>query len=340
MNSSRQRRLRLFAKIIPLVFVLILCVAGIEIFARVIYGRPTMHFGLEMWKYAKDLKMPVSDPGMAFYHRPNSEAFLMGADMKINSLGMRDHEVTTNKPPGTFRVVVLGDSTTVGWGVHFEETYPKLLEKSFNANPPSSQWKNYEVINTGIGNYNSAQEVASLKDRWLALDPDMIVIGWYINDAEPTPKPREPWLSLHSYGYVWLTSQLGNLVRNVGANKNYKDYYNSLYDPNQPGWPKCQAAYAELAQICRDRKIPLKIVLIPELHSLSGNYEFTHINDLIRHIGETNNVEVLDLINAFPPSGDPKQFWASPEDAHPNDRANELMAAKIDETLRKEEWIK
>jgi hypothetical protein len=42
----------------------------------------------------------------------------------------------------------------------------------------------------------------------------------------------------------------------------------------------------------------------------------------------------VDLIDAFPASGDPKQFWASPEDAHPNDKANELMAAMIEATLR------
>src|ERR1041385_2728762 len=165
MSSKRQRRLRLLAIFVPTIFVIIVGLIGIEIFARVVYGRPTMHFGLEMWKYAKDLKTPVSDPGMAFYHRPNSSEFLMGVDVKINSLGQRNQEISTNKPPGTFRIVALGDSTTEGWGVHFDETYTKLLEKYLNASPPSSRWKNYEVINTGIGNYNSAMEVASLKDR-------------------------------------------------------------------------------------------------------------------------------------------------------------------------------
>ena len=340
MNPNRQRRLRLLAKIIPAVFSVFFCLAAIEIFARVVYGRPTMHFGLEMWKYAKDLKTPVPDPGMAFYHRPNSGEFLMGVDLKINSLGMRNQEISTNKPPVTFRIVALGDSTTEGWGVHFEETYPKLLEKALNANPPSARWSKYEVINTGIGNYNTAQEVASLKDRWLALNPDLVTIGWYINDAEPTPKPREPWLAVHSYGYVWFTANFGALLRNIGANKNYSQYYESLYDPSQLGWPKCQAAFADLAKTCRERNIPVKVLLIPELHSLSGNYEFKRINDLIRQIGATNGMEVVDLIDAFPADGDPKRFWASPEDAHPNDRANEMMAAKIEATLRAEGWIK
>jgi len=318
---------------------LLVCLAGIEIFARIVYGRPTMHFGLEMWKYAKHLKMRAADPEMGHQHQPNTHAFLLGADVQINSLGLRNHEITTNKPPGTCRILVLGDSTTFGWGVHTEKTYPFLLEQSFNTHPPSTRWEKYEVINTGIGNYNTAQEVASLKDKWLALDPDVILLGWYINDAEPTPHPSRNWIAYHSYGYVWITSQFDSLLRNVGANKTYKEYYNGLYAGDQPGWKKAQAAFADLAQLCRDRHLPLKVVLIPELHSLSGNYEFTHIDNLIRAVGATNQFEVVDLIDAFPATGDPKQFWASPEDAHPNDHANELMAAKIDEAFRKEHWL-
>ncbi len=139
MNPSRQRRLRLLAKIVPAIFMLIVSLVAVEIFGRIVYGRPTMHFGLEMWKYAKNLKMRAADPEMSHQHRPNSHAFLLGAEVQINSLGLRNHEIYMNKPPGTYRVVVLGDSTTFGWGVHTEKLYPYLLEKSFNANPPSQQ---------------------------------------------------------------------------------------------------------------------------------------------------------------------------------------------------------
>ena len=103
MNPNRQRHLRLLARIIPAVFMLLVCLVGIEIFARIIYGKPTMHFGLEMWKYAKTLKMRAPDPEMSHQHRPNSRAFLLGADVQINSLGLRNHEISTSKPPGTYR---------------------------------------------------------------------------------------------------------------------------------------------------------------------------------------------------------------------------------------------
>ena len=292
-----------------------------------------------MCKYAKTLKIRAEDAEMAHRHRPNSQAFLMGVDVKINALVFRDREISVQKSAGTFRILALGDSTTFGWGVPFGQTYAKILEKSLNENPPSPKWSQYEVINTGIGNYNTAQEVALFKERGLPLNPDLVIIGWYINDAEPTPKPSDNWLMYHSYAAVWIASNCDSLLRNVGARVTYKDYYNGLYEASQPGWLKSQAAFGELAALCRQRKIPLHIVLIPELHTLAGNYEFKHLDDLIRDVGKKNDVPVLDLIDAFPAGGDPKQFWASPEDDHPNGAANVLMGDKISETLRKEQWI-
>jgi len=339
-SADRQRRLRLLAKIIPIVLTVVIGLAALEVYARWLYSHPTMHFGLEMWKYARTLKLRAENAEMSHRHRPNSEAFLMGVNVKINSLGLRDREITKAKPPGTYRIVVLGDSTTLGWGVRFEELYPKILEDHLRSRPPSQRWTNYQVINTGIGNYNTCQEVASFKERWLALEPDLVLLGWYINDAEPTPKPSNNWLAYHSYGYNWVASNFDSALRNVGANKDYKAYYNGLYEPHQPGWLRSQEGFADLAQLCRTRNLPLHIVLIPELHTLSGNYEFKQVDDLIREVGTKNNFEVLDLIDAFPAAGDPKSYWVSPEDAHPNGKANQLMAAKIEETIRKESWIK
>jgi hypothetical protein len=120
-DDARRRRLLLLVKILPPVVLALICLAGIEIFARIVYARPSMHFGLEMWKYAKQLKIRAENKQMSHRHRPNSEAFLMGVDVKINSLGLRDYEVTLQKPPDAYRIVVLGDSTTLGWGVQKDQ---------------------------------------------------------------------------------------------------------------------------------------------------------------------------------------------------------------------------
>jgi len=54
-----------------------------------------MHFGVEMWKYAKLLKIPAENAEMSHRHRPNASAFLMGTEMRINSLGLRDRDDLT-----------------------------------------------------------------------------------------------------------------------------------------------------------------------------------------------------------------------------------------------------
>jgi hypothetical protein len=45
-----------------------------------------------------------------------------------NSLGFRDDEFTLEKPPGTFRIVALGDSFAFGAQVPFEDNFLYLLE--------------------------------------------------------------------------------------------------------------------------------------------------------------------------------------------------------------------
>jgi len=57
----------------------------------------------------------------------------MGVPVEISSQGFRDREYPLEKPPGTVRVLMLGDSTTLGWGQRLEESTPKVLEARLNA---------------------------------------------------------------------------------------------------------------------------------------------------------------------------------------------------------------
>ena len=55
--------------------------------------------------------------------------------------GLRDREYTLEKPPGVFRIAVLGSSIDMGWGVGTEDTYVSLLEDWLNATPPGAGWR-------------------------------------------------------------------------------------------------------------------------------------------------------------------------------------------------------
>jgi hypothetical protein len=81
----------------------------------------------------------VSDPYLPYKpkpsitHRGHSPTDEFDYVYAHNSFGFRDVEHTYEKPPGTFRIVGLGDSFTYGAGALFEDTYLARLEETLNA---------------------------------------------------------------------------------------------------------------------------------------------------------------------------------------------------------------
>src|SRR5439155_17085165 len=152
-----------------LVCTVVLFAAALEGALRVIFAR-SFDFSMEMWKYAVELKRPVADPQLSFVHVPNRSAFLMGVEVSINSEGRRDRDYPRAKPADVYRIIMLGDSTTLGWGVPLDQTVAKLLESDLNRNG------RYEVINAGAGNYGTVQEVANYKTYDRSWRPDLVIL--------------------------------------------------------------------------------------------------------------------------------------------------------------------
>lgn len=102
-----------------------------------------------------------------------------------NRLGYRDHDHPVEKPPGTYRIVVLGDSIAEGMGVaDTADTFPARLERRLRA-----AGRPVEVLNFAVTGYNSAQEVETLAARALAYRPDLVLLAYCLNDRRP-PDPR------------------------------------------------------------------------------------------------------------------------------------------------------
>ena len=221
--------MKIISKIALPIFAIALSLLFVEFSTRIIFNRNGMHYGIEMWKYAKQMKRISPIPRMSHEHTPNQEAVRMGVHVKINSQGLRDDEFPIAKDEGAFRILVLGDSMTLGWGAKFEETYSKVLERMLNENRPVASFERYEVINAGVGNYNTVQEVAYFKARGAQYHPDMVLLGFYLNDAEEIPRRSGGFFKEHSYFYVLLSQGWDALLRAFGSRKGFKDYYLDLY---------------------------------------------------------------------------------------------------------------
>jgi len=297
---------------------LVIFFALFEIGLRIAFYR-SMDFDIEMWKYATVLKKVADDPAQGHEHAPGKRAFLMGVDVEINSRKLRDYDYDFAKPAGVKRVLMVGDSLTFGWGVPVEETAAKRLESRLNA--AGGKW---QVINAGVGNYNTSQEVAYFFNEGYRYKPDVVVLNYFVNDAEPTPVRKTHPLLGWSYAYVYLKGRFDLLGRQAFGMESWADYYLGLYEGAQPGWLATVASIDKLADYCRENGIPLVIANYPELHDLE-NYRFANVGDRLRQIAGRGGAVYVDLLDAV--RGEPAHtLWVTPSDPHPNGRANRLFA--------------
>ena len=101
--------------------------------------------------------------------------------VELSSQGFRTSEYALQKPAGTLRVACIGDSWTFGMNVDQERTYPGRLLVRLRA---ASGAANVEVLNFGLLGYSSFQGLQLLRSHVRALAPDVLVIGFGMNDSE------------------------------------------------------------------------------------------------------------------------------------------------------------
>ena len=286
-----------------------------------------LQYHIEMWKYAVTLKRISANPAIGHEHVPGATGRLMGSDVAINSQGLRNAEVGA-KSEGARRILMLGDSITFGWGVGQNETLPVRLSEALAARGAPA-----EVINSGVGNYNTAMEVAWFRERGLGYAPDTVVLNYFINDAEPTPVYRDvPWFARHSYSYAVLGGAWDAFKRRVtGDEQDWRSYYAGLYADGAPGWQKAQQEIGALAALCREKGIRLVLAHIPELHELKP-YAFPEVQTKVQAVAAANGIEYVDLLPAV--AGEvPSSLWVTVPDPHPNAKGQTLLAGTLADYL-------
>lgn len=294
-----------------------------ELSLRVVYHN-SMDFDLEMWKYARELKREAGTPEIGHEHVPNASSFLMGAQMTINEHGLRDEPLPLVKPDNELRILMLGDSLTVGWGVDVQDTTSNILESELSRTFTD---KKVQVINTGVGNYNTSMEVGYFLQRGYKFQPDLVVLNYFINDAEPTPKRKSHSVFDASYAYVLLRGRTDVLSRQVFNRPDWQDYYSNLYETDNPGLRVAEESIGRLAKYCADNNIPLLIANYPELHE-TRDYPFDNVRDWLKALSAKLGVAYVDLFPAIE-GEEPASLWVSENDAHPNRKANDLFVERM-----------
>lgn len=99
-----------------------------------------------------------------------------------NNAGFRGQEnVLETKRSGVYRILVLGDSMTFGWGVEDGETYSAVLERNLNvfAKTVNKDLK-FEVLNGGfIGGYGQDGFYAYYNSFGQKFQPDLVMVSLF-----------------------------------------------------------------------------------------------------------------------------------------------------------------
>lgn len=112
--------------------------------------------------------------------------------VEVNQQGLRDKNYSLEKPPNTFRIAVLGDSFAEAIQVNAEETFWSFIEKKLPQCQKFQQEK-VEVINFGVGDYGTAQELMTLKHHVVNYSPDLVILAVFTgNDIVNNSRTLSP----------------------------------------------------------------------------------------------------------------------------------------------------
>lgn len=170
--------------------------------------------------------------------------------IETNSAGMRDHEHDLQKPPGVYRILVLGDSFMEANQVEFEDAFVSVLEQRLN----DAAVRPIEVVNASVSGWGTDDELTYLIREGIKYRPDLVLIAMTLhNDVsdnlleeyhefrngkiEQRPVTLVPWpsylilkakewMASHSHLYHvifratranWVSTEARNLESHVGS---------------------------------------------------------------------------------------------------------------------------
>ena len=133
-----------------------------------------------MWKYSKKLKVKSENKKIGHTHIPNKEAVLQKVNISINNIGIRGESIDLNNLEiYEKKIMFIGSSMLLGWGVDEQKTFTSVLKKKSLNNK-----KNWLILNGGVGNYNTQRYVENYFENFSDIKIDNLVVAYFINDTE------------------------------------------------------------------------------------------------------------------------------------------------------------
>jgi lysophospholipase L1-like esterase len=232
-----------------------------------------------------DLFESVDDPVRRYAMRPDAEAVVDDWTFRVTSHRTRGEDFPAAKPEGERRLVCLGDSFAFGlWSDEDESLVGHLARLANEAEAAAGSGVTWRGVNLGVPGYHTGQQLRSLEQEGLALDPDVVVVYYNANDINregffyddelhalrgdhthlPVWLKRIAWRS-HLYG--WYVHKVNERYLAMDGGRDTRQPWSPLREDNRAYTAE---SLARIVELCRERDIGVFFVNQPLMTYATG----------------------------------------------------------------------
>jgi len=267
--------------------------------------------------------------------------------IRTNSQGFRGTREYQQIPPaGVYRIVVLGDSVSLGYGVEEDKTFSAVLEKKLRG-----IGVNAEVINMSVSGFGTAEELIQFENVGMKYNPQLVILGYFTNDPlnnivsglynvhdgklvrqksnyQPGIFIRDRLNKLPFYTFLSQHSHLLNFFREKISVIIWKKYARNAADDTRP-----------VAAGLSEKEKVLTVMLLKELtkkiNGIGAKFMVVNIPDkklrqnLPREGVRSCDLNIVDVVGPLVAAVNGREKLYFDVDRHPNSRGHEIIAQEI-----------
>lgn len=264
----------------------------------------------------------------------------------INSAGFRDGTNGEWKQwkYDDIKIAFIGDSITYGAGVNYENTFSGVVESLFSKIKLKAR-----TVNLGISGFNALQHLAIIKHKTIPLDPDIIVLAYFLNDTERRKTQKLPG----SFQYILRHFHFGTfLIKRVityNENKNAQTSENVLLGGkenikkvpscngyaehiinsyNTVAWEDNKRVILSMKDLCIQKgNKKFAMVIFPFEDQINGICPTTPQKKIAEFLSK-NGIPFLDMTKVYGSYPHKEELYFNGDNIHPNNKGH-YIAGKV-----------
>ncbi len=301
----------------------------------------------------KSIVEPDEDPAIEYALRPNLDREYRGSRLLTDTEGIR---VAAEPPPAredAMRIALIGDSTSFGWGVEYEDSYGEQLRRALEAERGAPVL----LRNYSVPGYNAIQEHQQFLNKIAPTRPHVLIVHHDHNDALPANWGYDKWLApeegdnfIHSALIKLIIRKVKNLKMELLPDQDSANKFLDNYCISGPLYDSMLESRRSLVEAARAEGIPVVGLIFNTYVEAKSDYQDDPMFVLL-HQGLARDLDemgyrVMDMYPRFQTllaesdRPDLSHFWVvPPDDAHPNPEGHAYIAAQLTDFFKNDAEI-